>query len=83
MWASFWGQKILHVGRIHAAFVDRVVLVLHPAFASISLRLSSVEAFGAAKRCSRAFWDCFSVDDTTSLQLCVSISITKILAESA
>lgn len=56
LWASFWGKKLLHVGRIHATIMDRSIHVLCLAFASPSFCLSVLEAIGTAIRCGRAIW---------------------------
>ena len=83
MWASIWGQKVLYVGSVYATIMDSIILVLYCAFASVCLRLSVVEATGTTRRYSRAIRDCFDIHDTTSLQLCISVSITEILAKPA
>ena len=83
MWASIWGQKILHVGSVYAAIMDCIIFVLCFAFAPIFLRHSNLEAIGTTRRYSRAIRDCVYMYDTTSLQLRFSVSITEVPAKPA
>lgn len=81
MWASVWGQKVLHVRRIYAAFMHRFVRVLCPAFASLSMCFSVFEAIRTASRSGGAIGVGGYVVDTTSFLLCISVPSAEVLAE--
>ena len=81
MRSSLRGEEILHVGSLHATIMDSSIRVLCFSFADVPLRLSGVKALGTTGRRVGAFRGGFDVYDTTSLQLCISIPFTEVLAE--
>ena len=83
MWASLWGEEIPHVGDLHAAILDSSVHLLYFSFADLSIRDPCVEASGSAGGFGRACRESGGAVGASALQLCVSVSITEVLAEPA
>lgn len=83
MRSSLWSQKVLHVGSLHATFMDSALPLLYSAFAYLYLCHSGAKTFRTAIRCSRAIRGSLLVLHTYSFQLCVSVSVTKVLAKPA
>lgn len=81
MWASFWGQEVLHAWCVHATFMDCSVFVLRSAVADVCVCVSGTKAVGTAYRYSRAIWESCLVFVTASFCVCISMPIAEVLAE--
>ena len=80
MRASFWSKEVLHVRRLHAAFMDRSFHMLHLSFAFVLVCLAGVEVVGAAGGVGGAIRRGVDLDDTGALCLCVSVPSAEVLA---
>lgn len=83
MRASFWSQKVLHVGCIHATLMDSTFYMLCSTSAYVFICFSDLENDRTASGSRGAVRGSGDMDDTASLQLCFSVPSTEIPTEPA